>query len=350
MGGTLSRFGVRFWFRCWRRPFTRRAWRTGLLRAAFLLLLALSACAASSGSGPGAGPGSGPGADNLDASMQATVSYTSTLADDRHDHRLVIAPDGQARLRLGSNRGQPTRPIGRFVGSVPAPLHQRLAAILGGAAFAAAPSQPSLVPDESYRRIQVSAPDPSPGLNKLVGEQLATPLAFAEAEQVLERMIEQLLTQPEAALAMNLVLPRSEVQAGERALLELHLIQRGGRAIRLSAPDRWGTGQGQVVAELTALRADRPVAELTFADQHFLQLGADNLTSSEPPPAGPTLQLGSGGRVQLRFQPVIDWAPGTYRIELALTLQARGEDDAPLFDGVLVSAPVQLTVLAPPSP
>ena len=273
--------------------------------------------------------------------MQPTVSYLSTAADDRHATRLVIAPDGVGKLAIGSNRDVRTRPIGRFEARIPSRLAEQLGHLVSGAAFAQSQSQSALVPDESYRRIQVALPDGSK-IDKILGEELATPRPFGEAERTLGEAIEYLIRSPVAALAMGMATLPPRVRQGEDAEIELQLVNVGRLPYRITAPDRWG--QEGATCELSAIRSDVPLAELGMQDQHFAQLDGGGLVAAAPPITGPSIQLAPGAQVRLVFRQIIDWQPGAYRVEIALSVTAEGEDGGVLFAGGLVSAPGILDV------
>ena len=276
--------------------------------------------------------------------MLPTVSYVSTAADDRYATRLTVAPDGMGTLVVGSNRDARTRPIGYFQARLPPDLAQRLAAVVSGAAFAASATQPSLVPDESYRRIQVRMPDGAER-DKLAGEQIATPPAFGEAEAVLHDAVAVLMKSPVAAMAMAMAPQAQQVQTGDALVTEVTLANLGRVSYRIPAPAQW-SARG-VSCELSALRSDIALASLGMQDQQFLHFDSGHLAAAQPPITDDAIRLSPGERVRLQFRSVIAWPPGQYRLELALTLTAVGDDGKPVFSGVLVSPPTSLQVAVP---
>ncbi len=276
--------------------------------------------------------------------MNPTISYVSTVADDRNATRLTVSPEGVGVLVIGSNRDARTRPIGRFQTRLPADLVARLTAAVAAPAFAAAASQPSLVPDESYRRIQVAWSNDSP-VAKLAGEQIETPPAFAVAESALREVIAVLVRSPVGALGLTLAPLPEQVQSGTPAPVELVLANPSPLAYRIPAPALWG--QRASSGELSAIRTDIPAAERKLGDQHFIQLTAGDFAAAAPPIQGTAILLPPGERLHLRFLPVIPWPPGQYGIEVTLAVTAVGDDGQTLFTGALATAPGTLRVVAP---
>lgn len=265
--------------------------------------------------------------------MSPTVNYRSNTADDRFETTLVVDPTGAGRLIIGSNRGRPASPVGRFEAPVPAPLQQNLSAALGSG-FAASPSQDTLVPDEAFR--EITARSGSAQITKRVGEQLATPAAFAAAEDVIKRIMEELIRHPALAIEVRLDgLPQSAI-AGARGTLELILRNVGRHPFRLASPSAWGKSGWQ--GELVALRADIPTAALRTEHQKFVQLNASNLTGIAPAqPTGP-LRIAPGMAVTARFQVPLDWPSGQYNIQSTITMNLLNDAQEVLFTGSAVTA------------
>lgn len=271
--------------------------------------------------------------------MATTVTYRTNTADDRFETALVVESGGMGRLSVGSNRGQPTWPIGRFEAPLPAPLVQQLATALGGA-FPGSPSQDTLIPDESFREIRAAGAGAP--LVKRVGEQLATPAPFAAAEQVIGRIIEHVRKYPQIAVDVTLSGLPKQVPAGTPRYIDVTLLNVGRHPFYLAPSAVWGKKGWQ--GELAALRSDIPAAQLGSAHQKFVQLNAANFIGLGPAqPAGPVL-LQPGIPIAARFQDAFAWPPGHYNAEAAITLQLLSETDEPLFTGSAVTAPRSIEV------
>lgn len=266
--------------------------------------------------------------------MFPAVIYKSNTADDRFETTLSVEPTGAGRLTIGSNRGQPAWPIGRFEAPIPAALQQNLAAALGSG-FAASPSQDTLVPDESFR--EITARSSSTQITKRVGEQLPTPPAFSAAENALKRIIDELIHHPVLSVEVRLDgLPQTAI-AGTSAILDLTLRNVGRQRFHLGTPSAWGKSGWH--GELSVLRADIPSAALRSEHQKFVQLNASNLVAIVPAqPPGP-LRLGPGAAVNARFQLPLDWPPGKYNIQSAVTMSLLNDAQEILFTGSAVTAP-----------
>lgn len=264
--------------------------------------------------------------------MGPSIVYKSTAADDRYLTELTVEPDGTGRLSVGSNRDRRSAAIGHFQGPLTQPQIQKLSSGTG-AAFAGAPSQSSLVPDESYREIRVAAPGAAP-VTKIIGEQGPAPAPVASLELVLLEIIAHLQQFPVAALAMRVSLPAT-ARAGSPMDMEVALANPGRTLLRLPGPRSWG--QGGVACDLMVLRADVPTSALGPKDQRFVQVGGANFVASDPPAAANEILLRSSENNRLRFRVAADWPPGRYALELSLGVTAFGSDAKPVFRGGLVS-------------
>lgn len=278
-----------------------------------------------------------------DKSMSNTIIYTSNKADDRFETELTVRPDGAAVLKIGSNRDRRSGPAGLFRAVVPAHLMAQLSRDMSSPAFLGAPSQAQLVPDESFREIKVIGPD-NHSLVKLVGEELATPAPFAQAESAIEAIILYLLKSPVIAIVMQVSVFPERVIAGQRTPFDLVLGNVGQKAFILDAPTQWGEKASQ--GELTAVRTDVPLAELTSVHQQFMPMGRSNFEAANPSIVGPRVRLGPGEGIALRFQSDFGWEPGRYKVDIDLALPLLGDDDKPLMLVGLVSEPKPVTVSA----
>lgn len=273
--------------------------------------------------------------------MDTSLHYQSTAADDRHVNELWVDPDGRARLRLGTNRDQRSRGIGHFEAPLPGELLQRLQAALAAPAFAALGSQPSLVPDEAYRSIELRRGGTVVG-EKVYGEQVATPPAFAAAESLIVEAIALVAKVPRAALTLRLSPPVSTVHAGAAMHLEMLLGNPGSRALLLPTPRRWVTGD--TAASVQLLRDDVALERLGPSDQRFVALGAATLVAAEPPAAGAWLRIDPERRARLRFSVPMDLPPGRWRLVLNFEASVFDEHEKPLFGGGLFTEPVLVEV------
>ncbi|MBK8750340.1 MAG: hypothetical protein IPL99_01255 [Candidatus Competibacteraceae bacterium] len=276
-------------------------------------------------------------------SMSNIISYTSNKADDRFETELTVRPDGAAVLKIGSNRDRRSGPAGLFRAVVPAHLIAQLSRDTTSPAFLGAPSQVQLVPDETFREIKVIGPENSP-LVKLVGEELATPAPFAQAESTIESIILFLLKSPVVAIVMQVSMFPEQVIAGQRTPFDLVLGNVGQKPFFLDAPTQWGEKASQ--GDLVAVRTDIPLAELTSAHQQFLPLGRSNFEVANPSIIGPRVRLGPGEGIALRFQSDFSWEPGRYKVDIDLVLPLLGDDDKPLMLVGLVSESKPVSVSA----
>ncbi len=274
--------------------------------------------------------------------MDTKLRYTSTVADDRHSTQLDVSPQGVGRLAVGSNRDQRARAIGHFEAPLPPAVAAPLAAALDDPALAAAPTQSALSPDEAYRRVQVTRGG-APAVDKVVGEQLAMPAAFARAEAAIQAAIAIVARSPVQALAMRLTASVPSLRRGAAQELEIQLANVGRVPLQIAAPPRWGLQA--TAATLGGLRSDVALSALGAEHQRFEPLGAANFVSAEPVIAGDVLLLPPSGRSKLRFRVPIDWPPGRYRIEIDLEVSALGANGQTLFTGALFSEPVDVEVL-----
>lgn len=273
--------------------------------------------------------------------MDTSLHYQSTAADDRHVNELRVEPDGRARLTLGTNRDQRSRGIGHFEAALPAELLQRLQAALAAPAFAALESQPSLVPDEAYRSIELRRAGAVVG-DKVYGEQMAAPPAFAAAEALIVEAMALVAKSPRDALSLRLSPPVSTVHAGAAMHVEMLLGNLGPRALLLPAPRRWG--QVDTAAGVQLLRDDVALERLGPADQRFIALGAAALVAADPPASGAWLRIDPERRVRLRFSVPMDLPPGRWRLVLNLEASVFDEREQPLFGGGLFTEPVLVEV------
>ena len=135
---------------------------------------------------------------------------------------------------------------------------------------------------------------------KLVGEELATPAPFAQAESTIESIILFLLKSPVVAIVMQVSMFPEQVIAGQRTPFDLVLGNVGQKPFFLDAPTQWGEKASQ--GDLVAVRTDIPLAELSSAHQQFLPLGRSNFEVANPSIIGPRVRLGPGEGIALRFQ------------------------------------------------
>jgi hypothetical protein len=274
--------------------------------------------------------------------MDAKLRYTSTVADDRHSTQFDVSPQGVGRLAVGSNRDQRARAIGHFEAPLPPAVAEPLAAALADPALAASPTQSALAPDEAYRRVQVTRGSAA-AVDKVVGEQLPMPAAFARADAAIQAAIASVARSPVQALAMRLTASAPSLRRGAAQELELQLANVGRVPLQIAAPPRWG--QQATAATLGALRSDVAQSALGAEHQKFEPLGAANFVSAEPAMAGHVLLLPPGGRSKLRFRVPIDWPPGRYRIEIDFEVTALSDSGQALFNGALFSEQVDVEVL-----
>ena len=277
--------------------------------------------------------------------MFDTITYTSTVADEQFATKLQVGADGWGRLSLGSNRARRDRPIGLFQQPLPAPLLQRLDSIANGVDFAASPTQPSLIPDEVYRQINVALPNQAP-MAKLVGEKLATPAPFARMEAVLHEAIEFLQQYPQLAISMRLQPMPARLAAGLPLPFVLQLRNAGSTAFVLEMPGLWG--QKATHCEVRALRSDIPSADLRSEHQAFLQLDAKSFKRSEPAHGTTHAELLPSEQLGLWFESPVTWPLGQYSVELSLSLTLFNRDRKLLFVGGLASPPQRVEVHPPP--
>ena len=268
--------------------------------------------------------------------MFDTITYTSNLADEQFATRLQVGGDGWGRLSLGSNRARREQPIGLFQERLPAALMQRLDSLARGPDLAASASQPSLIPDEVHRQINVALPQQAP-IVKLVGEKLATPAAFARMEAALHEAIDHLLQFPQLAVALRLQPPPARLAAGQALPLVLQLRNAGSTPFVLEMPALWGKKASH--CELRALRSDIPSAELRSVHQAFAQLDAQAYKRSEPAQGAGHAELRPSEQLGLWFELPAGWAPGPYAVELNLSLTLFNRDMKPLFVGGAASPP-----------
>lgn len=277
--------------------------------------------------------------------MFDTITYTSTVADEQFATKLQVGADGWGRLSLGSNRARRDRPIGLFQQPVPATLLQRLGGLASGADFAASASQPSLIPDEVYRQINVALPN-QPPIAKLVGEKLATPAPFGRMEAVLHEIIEYLQQFPQLAIGMRLPPMPARLEAGKPLPIVLQLRNAGSTAFVVELPALWG--QKATHCEVRALRSDIPSADLRSEHQAFLQLDAKSFKRSEPAHGTTHAELLPSEQLGLWFESPVAWPLGQYSVELSLSLSLFNRDRKLLFVGGLASPPQPVEVHPPP--
>ncbi len=278
----------------------------------------------------------------LGRKMNATIRYLTTVADDRHATELLVEPDGVARLSIGSNRDQRARPVGRFEAMLPGELLRRLQGAVADPAFAAAPAQTRLVPDEGYRSIEVRRTS-AENVGKLIGEQLAPAPAFLVAEAAIADAIAHVARAPVHALALRLTPPRAVQPVGMPLSLELHLANVGLHPMRLATPALWS--RGATSATLGALRADVAPASARPADQKFVALTVVAFKGADVPLSGDTFVLARNGRARLRFELPIDWDRGRWTLEVDFEFSATTAEGAPLFTAALFTDPVALDVV-----
>lgn len=272
--------------------------------------------------------------------MSMTVTYKSSVADDRHVTELIVRPDGVGQLWVGSNRDRRTDPIGRFQGRVAAALMQRLTA--HAAALPAAGAGAPLEPDEAYREITVAAPGAAPR-NAILGGPSAPAAAAADLERTLLEIAQQLRDAPQAALGLRLQVPAS-APAGARLAFDVLLTNAGPSTLRLPPPPQW-QAMG-LVFELMLLRADLPMASLGPADQHFVLLGPDQLFIAEPAGTASEWVLPPGRSMRLGFAVPVAWKPARYAVELSLEVPVKDDAQARPWRGGLVSEAQKLDVVA----
>lgn len=273
----------------------------------------------------------------------ATISYLSTADDDRHATELQVTPDGLAQLNFGSNRAQRLQAVGRFAAKLPAELLQALVAAVADPAFAAAPSQAAMAPDEAYRRIDVRGSDGALPLSKLVGEQRPAAASFVRAEQQVQQVIQHTLRAPKQALALRMSPLPAQLRVGATLPVELQLGNVGELPLRLAAPQLWG--RQATAATLQLLRADVASADLRPEHQRFIGLTAAQFVGADPAVSGDSLLLPPKSRVRLRFVLPVDWPVGRYRIDVDLEVSASSEAGQMLFEGGLLTEPVHVDVL-----
>lgn len=277
--------------------------------------------------------------------MFDTITYTSNVADEQFATKLQIGADGWGRLSLGSNSARRDRPIGLFQQPVPATLLQRLGGLATGADFAASATQPSLIPDEVYRQINVALPNQAP-IAKLVGEKLVTPVPFGRLEAVLHEVIEYLQQFPQLAIGMRLQPMPARLVAGKALPIVLQLRNTGSTAFVVEMPALWG--QKATHCEVRALRSDIPSADLRSEHQAFLQLDAKSFKRSEPAHGTTHAELLPSEQLGLWFEPPAAWPLGQYSLELSLSLSLFNRDKKLLFVGGLAGAPQQVVIEPPP--
>lgn len=275
--------------------------------------------------------------------MSKTIIYTTNKADDRFQTELTVDPDGAAVLRIGSNRDRRANPVGLFRTVVPGHLLAQLSQDTASPAFISSPSQAQLIPDESFRKITVIGQDNSQ-LVKLVGEELATPAPFAQAETTIESIILHVMKFPVLAVAMRVTVFPEHIIAGQGALFDLVINNVGKKAFFLDSPFTWGeqTTQG----ELAAVRKDVPLAELSSTHQQFVPLGRGNFQASNPSVVGPRVDLGPGQGIAIRFQSDFSWAPGQYQVDIDLALPLWDDDNKLLMQVGVVSESRTIAVSA----
>jgi hypothetical protein len=276
--------------------------------------------------------------------MNATIRYLTTVVDDRHATELLVEPDGRARLSVGSNRDQRARPVGRFEAALPADLLRRLQEATADPAFAAAPAQATLVPDESYRSIEWRRAGGA-SVTKVVGEQLAPPAAFVRAESAIAEAIALVARAPLQALALRLTPPKPTHRLGQPLALELHLANVGRDPLRLAAPRAWG--RGGTSATIGALRADVAPAAQRPEDQRFVALDGAAFTGADKKAllAEDTFLLAPQARVLLGFAVPIDLAVGRWAIEIDYEVAGQAADGAVLFEAALFTEPVTIEIV-----
>lgn len=275
--------------------------------------------------------------------MNATIRYLTTVVDDRHATELLVEADGRARLSVGSNRDQRARPVGRFEAVLPADLLRRLHDATADPAFAAAPAQASLVPDESYRSIEWRRAGGAP-VTKVVGEQLAPPAAFVRAESAIAEAIALVARAPLQALALRLTPPKPTHRPGQPLALELHLANVGREPLRLAAPRAWG--RGGTSATIGALRADVAPAAQRPDDQRFIALDGAAFTGADKAlPAEDSFVLAPQARLRLGFAVPVDLAVGRWAIEVDYEVAGQAADGALLFEAALFTEPVTIEVV-----
>ncbi len=278
--------------------------------------------------------------------MSNTISYTSTAADDQFPTRLLITPQGLGQLSLGSNRDRRDRAVGQFQQTVPANLLQALNAALASPDFAASASQASLVPDEAYREINLSAAAGDQPIVKRFGEQIPPSAAFVRAERELVQIIEYLQSHPVLSIAMQVLPLPAAVAAGRSMEIEINLRNLGRSAFFVESPMTWG--QKTTSGELKALRSDIPSAQLRSQHQVFGQLQAANFVKAEFKQDGPAFEVAPGALLSLRFKQPVDWPAGDYAVEISMSLTLFSAQGKALFIGGLVSPPQAVKVTAAP--
>lgn len=276
--------------------------------------------------------------------MSNTISYTSTVADEFFATQLLITPDGVGKLSLTSNRDQRDRAIGQFQQLIPSNSLQNLSALLVSREFAEAPSQQTMLPGEAYREIVLTTPAQQQ-IDKLVGEELATPAVFGKAEQLIQEIIDYLQKFPALSLAMRLAPLPAKLEAGENLLIDITLRNQGRTPLFIESPQAWG--QKATQGELKAVRADVPLAELGSQHQVFAQLDGSHFLQSVPEQSGPMWGLMPGEQIAMRFQQTVAWPAGRYQLEISLALGAFDQDGKPLFAGNLISLPQAVEVVEP---
>ena len=272
----------------------------------------------------------------------ATISYLSTADDDRHATELQVAPDGLARLRVGSNRAQRLQAVGHFSAQLPADLLQALRAAVADPAFLSATSQASLVPDEAYRRIELRRGDDAAPLARLAGEQQPAAPGFVRVEQLLLRVVQATLRSPRQALALRLSPLPARLRVGATLPVELQLGNVGEVPLRLASPLSWG--RESTAATLQLLRADVAAADLRSEHQRFIALTAGRFVAADPAVGGDDLLLAPKARIRLRYVLPVDWPVGRYQVEVDLEFGARSETGQVLFEGGLLTEPVHVDV------
>lgn len=276
-----------------------------------------------------------------DKSMLNTIAYTSNKADDRFKTELTVNPDGAAILKIGSNRDRRSSPSGLFKAVIPSHLMMQLSQDTADPAFTASPSQAQLVPDKSFREITVITHDKS-RLVKLVGEELATPAPFSQAEKTIETIILHVLKFPVIAITLQVSLFPEQNTPGQIDQFNLNITNVGKKVVYFDAPTKWGESASQ--GDIAALRTDIPLPELTSNHQQFVQLNSDNFQAASPSFVGPKVRLDPNEGVTLGFQQKFNWPPGRYKVDIDLVLSLVGEDDQPLMSVGVVSAPKNISI------
>lgn len=273
--------------------------------------------------------------------MPNTITYISNLADDRYPNELGVDDKGSALLTLRSNRNQRGDPVGRFRARLPEDNLRRLRQLVHNKAFLESPSQATLVPDETYRKIGVVLPNGTE-TEKLIGEELKAPAEFVAAENGMKRIMEQLRRFPELAVGLEVRGLPGSAAAGAIQEVTVSLANLGPGAFHIDAPASWSAATTS--AEMVALRADVALADLRSEHQVFTPLSAETIRKVAPRADGGPMTLAKDARLDVTFAVPLDWPEGAYDVEVTLAVRVTDAGSGEVFEGELVSPPMRIAL------